>query len=174
MGAKANAKALEIQTLSQSIELYAIQFKAGEAKTKTMWDQICRDLRIHFGLDETQTAVWYQYTSANCRGNERGIWERLEEIRKLVQEAARNRGVIGIDKAWSDIKAYGRKQKALASGGEPREKKALDTRQKSLLTALYKSGMKEERPTEQELRINAIIGNLLKTEFKVDLSTLEK
>ena len=167
-------KALEEEILEQSIHAFAHEFKKGESKAAIVWTQIRKDLETRFGLSEEQSSIWYTYTSANCRGNERGIWERLEYIRKEVQAAAKSRGVDGVDMPWKHIRDYGRRQKAKETGGTPRTSKPLDERQKKLLTTLYTAGMKEERPTDLEFEVNDAIGLILRDKFKLVLADLEK
>lgn len=119
--------------------------------------------------DETGMRDWHTLTAANARGNERAVWDKLEELRKIVHKAADERGLVNKDKPWSDIKAIWKKANP---DSVKREAKALETRQKASLIALYKAGMKEQRATEGELNVNADIGRILHAAFKVDLSTL--
>lgn len=115
---------------------------------------------------------WSAFSLANCRtDNEKSILKRIEELRKQVQEIAIEKGLAGINKPWSDMT---RISKELFLGGAPREKtqKPLEQRQLEMLQKLYKQGMKEERPTNEELAVNDTIGRLLIEYFKVDLSKL--
>ena len=123
----------------------------------------------HKIADETGMRDWPTLTAANARGNERAVWDKLEELRKIVHKAADERGLVNKDKPWSDIKAIWKKANP---DSVKREAKALETRQKASLIALYKAGMKEQRATEGELNVNAEIGRILHAAFKVDLSTL--
>lgn len=115
---------------------------------------------------------WSAFTSANCRSdNEKAILNRVEALRKQVQELAIAKGLTGYNKPWSDMRKIAVE---MFHGGAPRERKAiaLDVRQEKSLAALYKAGMKEERQTEREANLNIAIGELLVAYFKTDLSKL--
>ena len=124
---------------------------------------------FHKIADETGMRDWPTLTAANARGNERAVWDKLEEMRKIMQSASEAKGLVNKDKPWSDIKAIWKKANP---DSVKREAKALEVKQKNGLVALYKAGMKEQRPTEGELSVNDQIGRLLVAAFKVDLSTL--
>lgn len=112
---------------------------------------------------------YYKFTAANCRSdNEKAHLAAIEEERKACSDAyAAKYGEAGKNMPWSRAKAVA---KALLEGGEPRPAKPLDQRQKSALLSLYKAGMKEERPTEQECEVNEAIGRILIAAFRIDLS----
>ena len=115
---------------------------------------------------------WSAFTPANCRSdNEKAVLARIEGYRKEVQALALAKGLSNTNKPWSDMK---RIALDVFSGGTKRERvgQPLDKRQKETLMKLYKACMKEERPTEDELAVNDVIGRLLATTFKIDLSTL--
>ena len=123
---------------------------------------------FHKIADETGMRDWPTLSAANARGNERAVWDKLEEMRKIMQAASEAKGLVNKDKPWSDIKAIWKKANP---DSVKREAKALEVKQKNGLVALYKAGMKEQRPTEGELSVNDQIGRLLVAAFKVDLST---
>jgi hypothetical protein len=115
---------------------------------------------------------WSAFTAANCRtDNERAVLERVNSMKADVQELARSKGLANVNKPWSDMKAV---SVALFHGGKAPERnpKPLNIIFKEGLTALYKKGMKEERQTDEEARLNIAIGELLAGYFKVDLSSL--
>jgi len=123
----------------------------------------------HKIAEETGMRDWPTLTAANARGNERAVWDKLEELRKIVYKAADERGLVNKDKPWSDIKAIWKKANP---DSVKREAKSVETRYKASYIALYKAGMKEQRPTERELELNRETGRLLMAFWKVDLSTL--
>jgi hypothetical protein len=124
-----------------------------------------------YALIERFGPDYYTFTSANSRtDNEKAHFAAIEAERKACAEAYEAKyGEKGKNMPWSRAKAVA---KALREGGEPRQGKPLDARQKATLTTLYKAGMKEERPTDTECDVNARIGELLTTYFNVDLSKL--
>ena len=114
-------------------------------------------------------ADYYTFTAANSRtDNEKAHYAAIETERKACAEAyAAKYGEAGKNMPWSRAKQIARQ---LREGGNPREGKPLDQRQKATLLTLYKAGMKEERQTETEAECNAEIGRLLVRFFKVDIS----
>lgn len=114
-------------------------------------------------------ADYYTFTAANARtDNERAHFAAIEDERKLCAATyASKYGEEGKNMPWSRAKAIARQ---LREGGEPRQGKPLDVKQKTGLLAIYRAGMKEERQTEQEANVNEEIGRLLVAYFKVDLS----
>lgn len=166
------AEALKAKA-NKSIEATLARLTTNEAMHKYVQSQgqmqgLAR-VMYHKIADETGMRDWPTLTAANARGNERAVWDKLEELRKIVWKAADERGLVNKDKPWSDIKAIWKKTNP---DSVRREAKALESRQKAALIALYKAGMKEQRPTEGELGVNAEIGRILHAAFKVDLSTL--
>jgi len=157
----------------KSVEALIAKLTANEAMTAYVRDygkmEGMARVMAHKIADETGMRDWYTLTSANARGNERAVWDKLEELRKIVEAAAEAKGLSNKYAPWAAIKK-------IAKAGDPnstkREAKALQVIQKNGLTALYKSGMREQRPTEGELSVNDQIGRLLIAAFKVDLSTL--
>jgi len=115
---------------------------------------------------------WSAFTPANCRtDNEKAILARVNAMKTDVQELARSKGLANVNKPWSDMKGIA---VTLFHGGKAPERNAkpLNTIFKEGLTALYKKGMKEERQTDEEARLNIAIGELLASYFRVDLSSL--
>ena len=171
--AKANAKASTAALASADVNtLLAKLIKAAgdndsAARVMGAWmnnafAEAMRDYRCH----------WSHFTAQNCRtDNEKHILARVEEIRKASVALADKRGLANVNKPWSDMRKV---SEGMFRGAAPREKtgKALDKRQMEDLTRLYKAGMKEERPTETELEVNKVLGQLLVKHFKVDLSKL--
>lgn len=170
---KAKRDAAQKAKANKSVEAALAKLTTNEAMHKYVQAQgqmqgLAR-VMYHKIADETGMRDWPTLTAANARGNERAVWEKLEELRKIVWKAADERGLVNKDKPWSDIKAIWKKANPESV---KRESKALEVRQKVALIALYKAGMKEQRITEGELSVNAEIGRILHAAFKVDLSTL--
>ena len=168
MLAKAAAKAeasvntsLAKLTLTTAIPLFIEAHGKAQGLARVMWHKIA---------DETGMKDWHTLTVRNARGNEKAVFERIEEIRKDVQAAQKAKNPNGnVNKPWSDIRAIGRDAN---KDSTTRAGKALEVRFRDDLTKLYKAGMKEERPTEFELEVNALIGNILQMKYKVSHADL--
>ena len=94
---------------------------------------------------------WTAFTSNNCRtDNEKAILASITAERDKVMDycKANKKSLGNIHRPWSDIRIS---SKALyqGEGKRERETKALDAHMQLVLSALYKKGMKEERPTER-------------------------
>jgi len=159
-----NAKSVDVTvaklTTNEALHKYVLDHGKMEGSARVMYHKIA---------DETGMRDWPTLTAANARGNERAVWEKLEEMRKVMQAASEARGLGNKDKPWSDVKAIGRQDNP---DSVKREGKSVETRYKLQMTALYKAGMREQRPTERELAMNADAGRFLMAHFKIDLSTL--
>lgn len=168
---EAAARAKDATSLTSTLA----KLTTNEALYKYVFDhgkmQSSARVMFHKIAEETGMRDWHTLTSANARGNERAVWDKLEEMRKIMQAAAKARNPAGKnhDKPWSDCRAVGKQDNP---DSVKREGKSLETRQKAALITLYKAGMKEQRATEGELNVNADIGRILHAAFKVDLSTL--
>ena len=117
---------------------------------------------------------WTAFTSNNCRtDNEKAILASITAERDKVKEycKANKRSLGNLDRPWSDIRVS---SKALYQGEGKREREAvaLDARMLKVLSALYKAGMKEERPTEEECNELVELGRMLIKYHSVDLSKL--
>ena len=149
-------------TTNQALHKYVFDHDRMASSARVMFHKIAQ---------ETGMRDWHTLTSANARGNERAVWDKLEEMRKIMQAAAKAKNPNGnIDKPWSDCKAIGRQDNP---DSVRREGKSIETRYKLQMTALYRAGMKEQRMTERELAINADAGRMLIAYWKIDLSTLD-
>ena len=158
----ASAKTAIAKTLEEAREACVEGVKKGESGSRV----------YALKLEETFGKDWFTWSSANARGdNEKALFAAIEQERKACQSRSMERGLTNKDKAWSDAKAVSRGR---FYGDNPRQTnaKALDATQLEVLTKLYKKAMKEERPTDIECDINAKIGELLVTYFKVDLTKL--
>ena len=121
--------------------------------------EVTRDYRCH----------WSALTAANCRtDNEKAVLARINERKKQMQDLSRDRGVVNINRAWSDMQ---RIAKELHHGKAPR-----DTNTKPLIEVIkadvlhaYKKGMKEERQTEEEMDLMEKLGAMLLS-LKVDIT----
>ena len=130
----------------------------------------CRVLA--FKLEEEFGRDWDVWDSGNMRSdNEKVIFARLEEYRKLCQETALVKGLSNINKPWSDAK---RVQKEKRLGGRPAEriKRPLDSRLHDAIRKAYKAGMKEEKVTDDECAMLDALGRFLIQYFSEDLSKL--
>lgn len=141
----------------------AVVSKTGEAGSAAR--VYAHALIAKFGAD------YYTFSAANSRtDNEKAHFAAIETERKqCAADYATKYGEEGKNMPWSRAKAIA---KQLREGGEPRQGKPLDTKQRAGLTSLYKACMKEERTTDLELEVNDAIGEILKAYFKVDISTL--
>lgn len=124
-----------------------------------------------YALIERFGPDYYTFTSANSRtDNEKAHFAAIDEERRACAAAYEAKyGEKGKNMPWSRAKAVA---KALREGGEPRVGKPLDQHQKTTLVALYRKGMREERPTDGECDVNIAIGEILVAKFNVDLSSL--
>lgn len=123
-------------------------------------------------LEETFGKDWFTWSAANARtDNEKALFAAIEQERKACQARSLERGLSNRDKAWSEAKKISRDRLYGEQGRTPNAK-SLDKVQLEVLTKLYKKAMREERPTDEELNVNAKVGELLVTYFKVDLSKL--
>jgi hypothetical protein len=115
------------------------------------------------------------YDSKNARNadNMKAIWERIDEKRQEMKQYCidNRKSLSNTDKPWGDAK---REAKAifLGTGGQraPRQTKAFPDMVKAAFLTLYKSTMKEAFPSELDMRLGKVIGDVLTKEFKVDLS----
>ena len=170
---KARRDAAQKAKANKSVEATLAKLTTNEAMHKYVHAQgqmqgLAR-VMYHKIADETGMRDWPTLTAANARGNERIVWEKLEELRKIVWKAADERGLVNKDKPWSDIKAIWKKSNP---DSVKREAKSCEEFFKGQAIACYKKGMKEQRPTERELEISAEYGRMLVRFWKVDLSTL--